>query len=242
MQIRTPLLTFLLISGVSTSPSQSWVDSSLSRLEIQFGQTQKNKTVEALVRLDSALRSFVDSIHKVLPLQDHGGFWNDRYAQLGLHIGHYSGQFGHSEQFLVEAHQVNPNSPLRAYTLYSLVLGIQTSDGLGVMPSLNPAFQYLREFPHGPFAKEVNLIVANHYKDLFMVLRDGKQQDFEYKYDCYEQYIDQSPIEEQRSRTQQLAIDFYEKVLTLDPTNSYVLGILPEVRDGTVSGWSYCAD
>jgi len=227
---------------LATSPGQSWVDSTLRQLEAQFARTQKNKTVEALVSLDSALRAFVDSIYKAFPYQDHTRFWNDRYAKLGLHLGYFTPYFGYSEQFLVEAHAINPSSPLRAYTLYSTIMGIQTSDGLGEMPGLDSAFQYVREFPTGPFAKDVYLIIANFYKDLFMVLRDGKQGDDDYKYDCFEEYIDQSPIQQQRDRTQRLAIEFYEKVLKLDPANSYARDILSEVCQGTVSSWSYCAD
>lgn len=242
MRLKSRLIVLLFLCPLALSPGQSSVDSTLNRLLVQLRQVQKNKTVETLVRLDSALKAFVHTIHTAFPHQEHAQFWNDRYSQLGLHIGHYSGQFGYSERFLAEAHALNPNSPLRAYTLYSTILGIQTSHGLGEMPGLDSAFQYTREFPTGPYVKEVYLIIANFYKDLFMVLRDGKQGDDDYKYGCFESYIDQSPIGQQRDRTQRLAIEFYEKVLRLDPTNAYASNILSEVREGTVSSWSYCAD
>jgi len=234
-------MMLLVLSPLAQCTGQVSVESTLNQLLLQLEAVQKERTVENYVRLDSSLRAFVADMHRTLPYRQ-AQFWKDQYSQLGLFIGHYSDEFGYSEKFLVDAHSLDPTSPFRQYTLYSTVMGVRTFHGLGEMPQLDSAFQYVREFPTGPFSKNVYLIIAGFYKDLYMVLRDGKEGSAQYKYECFESYIDKSRIGEQRDRTQALAISYYEKVLKMDPTNAFVLEILPEVRAGTVTAWSYCAD
>lgn len=242
MNLRCVLLLLSVTIPLTTTSGQSWVDSSLSHLIDLYRQTQQHKTVEGLVRLDSTVKAFVDTVDKAFPGRSPSHFDPDRYKQLGLFIDHYTDEIGYTEEFLVEAHSLNPNSPLRSLTLYSTILGVRTFHGLGEMPNVDSALAYVKEFPQGPYAGGVCLLLGDFYKDLFMVLRDFKDEHGSYKYDCFQSYIDNSPIEVQRSRVQKLALYYYDEALKLDSKDEWLQSFRREVQDGTVTGWSYCAD
>jgi hypothetical protein len=241
-------LLLLMLIPLAPSSGQTWVDSSLSHLEHLYTQTQQHKTVEALVYLDSTVKAFVDTVDKAFPGRSPSHFDPDRYKNLGLFINHYTDEIGYTEEFLVEAHSLNSNSPLRPLTLYSTILGVRTFHGLGEMPNLDSALAYVKEFPRGPYAKEVYAILGDFYKDLYMLLRDyqqkreGEERYGDYKYDCFEPYVDKSPIKTQRDRAQKLAIQYYDQALKLDPANADVRHRQRKVRDGSITSWSFCAD
>lgn len=221
--------------------AQFKVEDALKRLAVQYENAQKNKSVQSLFCLDSMLCAFVDSARKILPYGGHVKYWKDEYTRLGLSIGHYSDEFQYSGRFLFEAHKLDPHSPYRPYTLYSEIVGIDDSDGLGRFPSIDVAFEYIKEFPRGPRASDVLMIIGDFYKDLFMALRDGKEK-ADYHYDCLKDYIDSTSISEQRVRAQNNSIYYYEQALNLKPDNAGLKGLIQEVKDGTVSGWSTCSD
>ena len=54
------------------------------------------------------------------------------------------------------------------------------------MPNVTAAFDYVTEFPAGPFAKQAWITIADFHKDLFMVIRDGER---DYKWECFKPYI-----------------------------------------------------
>ncbi len=202
----------------------------------------RHKTVEALVHLDSTVTAFVDTVHTAFPGRSPSHFDPERYKKLGLFIGHYTDEIGYTEEFLVEAHSLNPNSPLRPLTLYSTILGVRTFHGLGEMPNVDSALAYIKEFPHGPYAGIVCVLLGDFYKDLFMVLRDFKDEQGGYKLECFEPYIDKSPIELQRNRARKLALYYYDEAFKLDCEDEWLQTFRTQVQDGTVTGWSYCAD
>jgi hypothetical protein len=240
---RTAVILLLLsLIPLALSSGQTWVDSSLSHLEMLYTETQQHKTVQTLAHLDSSVKAFVQAVHKAFPYRTPPQFNPDRYKNLGLWIGHYTDEIGYTEEFLLEAHTLDPNSSLRPLTLYSTILGARSFHGLGEMPNVDSALAYLKEFPRGPYAGAVCVLLGNFYKDLFMVLRDFKEEQKDYKYDCFQPYIDKSPIEAQRSRAQKLALYYYNEALKLDAKDKWLGGFRREVQDGTVSGWSYCAD
>ncbi len=111
------------------------------------------------------------------------------------------------------------------------------------MPNVKAAYQYAREFPDGPFIEETLSILANFHKDLFMVLRNDLQNSpRDYKYDCFRPYINKSPRFMQMNWAKSEAIKFYKKVLAVNPHNIRAIEFLKEINDGTVGGWSFCAD
>jgi hypothetical protein len=107
------------------------------------------------------------------------------------------------------------------------------------MPDIKAAYQYEREFPDGPFIEDTLSIIGDFNKDLYMVLRDDLN---DYKYDCFKPHIDKSPRLGQTSRARRKAISYYEKVLSINPSNARAKRFLEEVNNGTIDGWSFCAD
>ena len=66
----------------------------------------------------------------------------------------------YTEILLVKAHEMDPRSKYREYTLFSQIMGIRPEGGLGEMPNIKVAYQYAKEFPKGPFISNVYLIIA----------------------------------------------------------------------------------
>ncbi len=118
-------------------------------------------------------------------------------------------------------------------------MDIESDSGLGEMPNIRAAYKYEREFPDGPFIEETLLIIAEFNKDLYMVLRDDHD---DYKYDCFKPYINGSPRLTQMRRAQQKAMSYYEKVITINPTNAHARESLEEINNRTIKSWSFCAD
>jgi hypothetical protein len=239
--LRIYIISLALVFNSFGMFAQFQVENVLNTINEQYVITQKNKSVGSLVRLDSMIRSFVDSARNSLSIGEQVKHWKDEYSKLGLRIGHYSGYFEYSEQFLFEAHSLDSNSSYRSYTLYAPIVGIDHSDRLGWFPHIDVAFQYVKEFPGGHFIFDVYVILADYYKDLYMALRDGKEG-ASYHYDCLEEYIDKTPIRKQLLRAQKSSIYYYEQALKIRPNHSGVKEILGEVKNGTVTSWSTCSD
>ena len=48
-------------------------------------------------------------------------YFKKEYELIGLSIGHYSDAIEYSGKLLYDAHKIDPNSPYRRYTLFSMV-------------------------------------------------------------------------------------------------------------------------
>ena len=73
---------------------------------------------------------------------------------------------------LAEAHRKNPTSEFRRFTLFAAILGERPAHGPGEMPDIEAARQYLKEFPEGPFAGDVAIIL-----DRGKVVQKGDPED-----------------------------------------------------------------
>jgi hypothetical protein len=138
----------------------------------------------------------------------------------------------------VNAH-VDPLEQEDADGTRSTVFGETPRHGLGVMPDIKAAYAYEREFPSGPFIRDVYLTIASFQKDLFMVLRDRLT---DYKYTCYAPYIGPAAWSKQAGGARRTALEYYERVLRLAPGDARVEAVLEETRRGVVRAWSVCAD
>ena len=197
------------------------------------------KDIAELVRLDGQLRRLFDDLSR----EDHALFdakhFRPEYAALGISVGHYSDVLEYSGQLLAEAHHINPSSAYRRYTLYSALDG----DGSGYEPpDMALATRYLREFPRGPFAPNVHLIIAMFNDDLFKFVRDhshGEPPD----HDCYQKFVTKEPLGLQMRLAKQTAVTHYEEYLRLRPGYRDVKGLLADLREGSLTaGWFYCGD
>jgi hypothetical protein len=164
-----------------------------------------------------------------------------------VHVRHYSGELGYSGKLLVEAHRRNPNSPYRKYTLFTTILGEGTSHGLGVMPNIDQAHEYLKEFPGGPFAGDVLEILGFFHDDLFKVLRSlAENEDArDYKYDCFTPYITRAPYESQMQNARSAALRYLRQAIEANPgsaRNEYRRQVLEATASDDSQEWHWCAD
>lgn len=148
-----------------------------------------------------------------------GCLGDSRFQEMGVYIGHYSDRLEFSEKLLAEAHRLNPNTQYRKYTLYAAVLGDTIGADLPDLPDVAQARRYLKEFPEGPYATDVHLILAGFYHDLFMSLRFGEASLGESN-SCYVDYVARHPDEADAERARKLAILHFKKVLAALPPAS----------------------
>lgn len=226
----------------------------LEQLYEEYTAIKVKPTVGQLVNFDTELREFIENLSRYRSDSDeHGGlvsdmrFWREKYAEMGLDIQKYSDAFCYSGIFLIRAHKLDPNSPWRKSTLYSTILGEVPAHGLGMMPDIKAAFQYEREFPGGPFIAETLEIIAGFFTDLYMICRDEdpatrRNEPVDYKLECYKSYISRKPLAEQREQARKIAVSYYRKYLKLRPNDAGQAVRLQQVIDGTIEGWSFCAD
>jgi len=129
---------------------------------------------------------------------------------------------------LIEAHKRNPYSPYRKDTYYAVVM--RDSEPGNKSVDLQPLYAYLKEFPQGSNAASIYLSLADHYKDLYLVLRgliNKKQSQSEAAINCYRGLLSKKPYPEQMREARVLAIQNYEKVLemTVDANKGWRDGI-----------------
>jgi len=149
------------------------------------------KDIGELVRLDGELRRLFDEPWRESHTLFDAKYFRPEYSDLGISIGHYSDALGYSGRLLAEAHQLNPQSPYRRYTFYSALAG----DGSGYeSPDMAVAQSYLREFPRGPFAPDVHLIIAMFNSDLFKFVRDRSRGE-PLDHDCYTRFLIPADLE-----------------------------------------------
>lgn len=194
--------------------------------------------VPLLVALDGRIRALLRDRPSYRSCESDRDLIHDpRWERMGVVPG-YWGDLGYTGQLLLEVHRRDPHSPQRAYSLYSSLFGEQL-ESEWAMPDLSAAFAYAKEFPDGPFIRDVYLTIAHFHKDLFMVLRD-RHADF--KYDCYAAYISGEPWATQQARARNISADYYRRVLVRDPGDDAVKRLLDETERGVVRQWSFCPD
>lgn len=210
----------------------------IDHINDEYRKAEKQITIEQLVIFDQKLRRLLSGKYIIYPCNDDGLSWSRKYMKIGVYVGHF-GDVSYSGILLVRAHKVNPYSKYRKYTLYSTIYGEHEFDAYGVMPNLQMAYRYKKEFPSGPFIGKAYLTLGGFYKDLYMVLRDNLR---DYKYDCFKRYISGEPYEKQMRRAKRLAESYYRLLLAIDSSDSRNKEILSQIKDGTVRAWSFCGD
>lgn len=146
--------------------------------------------------------------------------WDSKFQEIGLSIGHYSDRLEYSKKLMAEAHQLNPHSKYRNYTLYTEIRGKGGADFFG-FPDVDKAQSYLNEFPSGPYATKVNAILAGFYHDLYAALRTiEKEPNLEKRgvtYSCFDDYVAKHPEDAKQERARKLGILYFEKVIAATP-------------------------
>lgn len=197
--------------------------------------------IALLVAADGRLRAALGDRPSFDPCESDRRFMGisgaERWTRIGVRFGYWE-DLEYSGQLLREAHERNPNSAFRPYTLAAGAIGGVPQSGWG-MPDIAAASQYEREFPGGPFIKEILRVTADFQKDLYMVLRDRPS---DYRRECYAPYITTEPWPLQRDRAQRRAVEYYRRFLAREAANEAVRILMEETERGVVVTWSFCAD
>src|SRR5262245_46455303 len=209
------------------------VQTAMREIFLDFQRSADPSPVEVIVDIDGRIRALLESRPRYRPCPDDSDIYDSQWARMGVELGYWV-DLSYSGALLFEAHRRDPHTALRKYTLFSTVFGTTPHHGLGVMPNIEAAFKYESEFPDGPYISRTLMTIANFHKDLFMVFRDDHR---DYKYDCFKPYIDGDPIADQRARAKRIALEYYGKVLDLDPSNENARTLLNEVERETVKAW-----
>ena len=202
--MRTIFWIFIGCAITSNAFGEDPIQHRLDALYTEYEATIANPTVKKYVELDGKLRAFLseelpkyaedsegyskyDEHTLVVGIETRKKFSNNSTRELGLEISRYVPILLYSGKFLVQAHEIDPHSKYREYTLFSQIM---STNGLE-MPNIKVAYQYAKEFPNGPFIAEVYRIIASFHKDLFMVVRGLSQGERDYKYDyCFKPYVE----------------------------------------------------
>ncbi len=147
------------------------VEKEVTRLHNDYVRIFPKSLVPRLVELDTKIREFVRSSRKWE--EGYRNLWKDTDKELGLNIGHYSDLYEYNGKFLKMAHSINPRSGLRKYTLFS---DINSEDcWVGNPDNLKAAFNYLKEFPTGPFETEVYYLLGMFHWSLHNELKYNEE-------------------------------------------------------------------
>lgn len=254
---------FFLLHGSSTATEAHQVINHVDEHKIfiekldnyveKYKKINKNsESVKQLFLLDTLINQTIRDFVKSHRNFNHQEYWKKEYRLIGVDVGHYSEQFEYSRKLLVEVHKLNPNSKYREYSLHTTIVGEIDPSGLGMMPNIEKANQYIVEFPNGPYIDKVYYILATFYDDYYKVMKylvSGKPLGGYYKEECFQPYFSNQSYNEQMLFAQKKGIEFYKKAAVAyskkyDKDVSYYFNEeISNMKKGSGSlGWHWCAD
>lgn len=210
----------------------------------QYKMIVKNpNSVEKLFLLDRKISNTISTFVKSHRELNYSNLMKKKYEEIGLWVGHYSELIEYSGKLLAEAHELNPNSKYRKFTLFTTIL-----DEDGDMPNINQAKLYIKEFPEGPYIVTVHSILATFYSDYYKVMKnllENHPLKHGIKYDCFKPFFSKRPYKEQMKTAQQNGIKYYSKAANASKnkkTATYYNKEKDKLKDGTTYGWRWCGD
>ncbi|MCE5272841.1 hypothetical protein LLH00_16300 [bacterium] len=160
-------------------------------------------------------------------------FDSDKYGDIGFEVEYYSINVVYDGLFLWQAHQLDPDSPFRKYTLYAAIYGDEGYLKYD-LPNIELALQYEKEFPQGPYISDVLYVLGGFYHDKYFCLLWMKAQDNRYECSCSfdETVHPYRTLEEQIEETKALAISYWEKLARYKPQlSSEIIGCINAGQD-----------
>jgi len=166
-----------ILCAMSFLAAQSATDRDLAgQLDAIHREYLSRPDVGSLVALDGRIRHLLEEPWKRARQSVDRKNYKPAWSAVGINIGKYSEALEYSGKLLVEAHRINLVSELRRFTLFAAIMGERPSHGLGEMPDVKVARQYLKEFPEGPFARAAVIILGDFYGDPYKVIRNLQQK------------------------------------------------------------------
>jgi hypothetical protein len=211
------------------------VETMLRRAHQQYIEAHASRDVARLATIDGDLRV-------VLAIRPPVRFavFRDEYEVLGLQRMVFEGELlAYDGKVLREAHALDPHSGARPFTLFSTIF--PHGEAYVEVPNVAAARTYLREFPEGPFAADVHLVLGDFYDDLYKAIRAGDAL-VDYKRACFGRFVSSAPAEAQLEAAQRAGLSHYRRGLALRPFDARARQALRALETGTTNGWHFCAD
>lgn len=229
----------------------------LISLHKKYIKSKREKNIEQLVLMDQEIRDLLISINayykNIPPTSDCKLYHSPKNSvPMMIYGSHYACQLIYSGQLLKDAHQVNPHSKWRQYTLFSA--SDDYGEDLNWMPHLKEYAQYLKEFPQGPFAADILASKAYFYADLALVAYYRAFHNMskgDYKYDCFEPYITSDSLPDQFKNAQKQAIHYLAQSIQLTRKKEILnkrISAMKEIQSRVfkpqeeIYGWHWCQD
>ena len=162
------------------------------------------------------------------------------YDVLGLAPAVFAPELlAYSGKVLREAHAIDPHSAARPFTLFSTLF--PKGEAYVDVPDTSAARAYLDEFPEGPFAADVHILLADFYDDLYKAIRAGDAL-IDYKRACFGRFVTAAPVEAQLGTAQRAGLAHYRRGLALRPRDGRTRQAMQALETGTTNGWHFCGD
>jgi hypothetical protein len=220
-----------LVAGVGAAS----VEKVLRLAHQQYLEAHADRDVAALARIDGDLRT----VMAIRPFVK-ASVIRPGYDVLGLQPMVFEGELlAYDGKVLREAHAIDPDSSARAFTLFSTIF--PKGEAYVDVPDVAGARAYLREFPEGPFAAEVHLVLADFYDDLYKAVRAGESL-VDYKRACFRRFITSAPVQTQLESAQRKGLTHYRQGLALRPRDERARQAMQALETGTTTGWHFCTD
>jgi hypothetical protein len=229
------ILALLLLLCTPPDSSSQGPAEELAGIYSTYQKVAQQPSLVGFVDLDKRLRAFMasrDALYDPLlsasgdTLNAHGAgqrytedlaIFREMYQDMGVSLNHWSDLLQYDGRFMDSAYQLAPNSEYRSYTLYAEV----ERGRVLALEEMACAFNYIREFPNGPWVADAYERIASHYADAYVVTRDSTTP-WEYCIAFYEGMADTSARKLVMPSLRQQAIEFYQKAAKLAPGNKVI--------------------
>lgn len=211
------------------------VDTRLRQAHEQYLEARAARDVARLAIVDGDLRA-------VMAIRPYVGYraFRSGYEALGLRRMPFESELlAYDGKVLREAHAIDPDSPARPHTLFSTIFPQGEADV--DVPDLAAARSYLREFPEGPFAADVHVLLGHFHNDLYKAIRAGDAL-VDYKRACFGRFTTAAPVEAQLEAAHRNGVAHYRQGLALRPRDQRARRAMQALTDGTTNTWYFCAD
>jgi len=212
---------------------------SLQRVYQSYTTISSKKDISHLVSLDQELRHLMDRSWEDLKQAVDSGVYREEYLAIGISVGHYSGALQYSGKLLKEAHNLNPMSAFRSYTLYSTV-NCDAEDCR--IPDIDSGKTYVKEFPNGPYIYEVYVILSYFYADLSNKISWLTEGGGTFTHDCYDRFITSEPLIKQLTCAQEAELFYHQLAVDEFSAKHGLKKIRVSMKQGKSNVWHYCGD
>ena len=222
-------------AAAAQRPAAASVATRLRHAHEQYLEARAARDVARLAIIDGDLRA----VMAIRPYVGYGVF-RSGYEVLGLQRAVFDSELlAYDGSVLREAHAIDPYSSARPFTLFSTIF--PQGEAYVDVPDVAAARAYLREFPEGPFAADVHILLGDFHDDLYKAIRAGDAL-VDHKRACFGRFISPAPVEAQLEAAHRTGLAHYRRGLALRPRDERARQAMRALADGTTNGWHFCAD